>query len=135
LHWILYFLDSVTSSLPFKEGACSLSHTALVVPHTWLLVLELNLVHILYQLSIGKCPYLGNTLLSLFSYVHGDISTKYILGIPQGWSLGRGLVFFFWVWTGRTIPLPAIRVHTSKGFHLYVRVVDRLRSADCQVAP
>jgi len=78
---------------------------------------------------------LGNTLVSLFSYVHGDISTKYIIGIPQGWSLGRGLVFFFWLLMGRTIPSPAIRVRNSKGFRSYVRVADRLRSADCQVAP
>jgi len=34
-----YFLDSITSSLPFREGTCSLSHTALIAPHTWLLVL------------------------------------------------------------------------------------------------
>jgi hypothetical protein len=53
---------------------------------------------------------LGNTLVSLFSYVHGDISPKYILGIPQGWSLGRNPVFFFWTWMGGTIPSPAIHI-------------------------
>jgi hypothetical protein len=53
----------------------------------------------------------------------------------EGWSLGRGLVFFFWVWTGRIIPSPTIYVHTSKGFCLSIRVADHLRSADCQVAP
>jgi len=78
---------------------------------------------------------LGNTLVSSLSYVHGDISTKYILGIPQGWSLGRGPVFFFWVWTGRTILPPAVCVRDPKGFRLYIRGADRLRSADCQVTP
>jgi hypothetical protein len=78
---------------------------------------------------------LGNTLVSLFSYVHGDISPKYILGIPQGWSLGRGAVFFFWVWMGRTMSSPAINVLNPKGFRFYVRSVDRLCSADHQVAP
>jgi hypothetical protein len=52
--------------------------------------------------------YLGNTLVSLFGYVHGDICLMYILGIPQGWSLGRGPVFFFRTRTGGTIPLPVI---------------------------
>jgi len=78
---------------------------------------------------------LGNTLVSLFSYIHGDISPKYILGIPQGWSLGRGPVFFFWVWMGRTILSPVISVRNPKGFRFYVRSADRLCSADHQVAP
>jgi hypothetical protein len=81
LHWISYFLDSITSSLSSWEGTCSLSHTAPVALHTWLLVVEPDQVYILYQLSIGKYPYLGNTLVSLFGYVHGDIGPKYILGI------------------------------------------------------
>jgi len=50
----------------------------------------------------------------------------YILGIPQGWSLGRGPVFFFRTWTGGTILSPAVHVTTC---------VDRLGSADRQVAP
>jgi len=53
---------------------------------------------------------LGNTFVSLFSYVHGDISAKYMLGVSQGCSLGRGPVFFFWAWTGRTIPSSYIHV-------------------------
>jgi len=63
------------------------------------------------------------------------VSPKYILGIPQGWPLGRGPVFFLWAWAGRTNSSPAIHVSNPKGFRLYVRNVDRLRSADSQVAP
>jgi hypothetical protein len=55
---------------------------------------------------------LGNTLVSLFSYVHGDISAKYMLGVSQGCSLGHGPVFFFWAWMGRTILSPAVLVRT-----------------------
>jgi hypothetical protein len=44
--------------------------------------------------------------------VHGDISPKYILGIPLGWSLGRSPDFFFRAWTGRTISSPAVLVRT-----------------------
>jgi hypothetical protein len=36
----------------------------------------------MYQQSIGKCPYLGNTPVPLFSYVQGAIGPKYALGIP-----------------------------------------------------
>jgi hypothetical protein len=36
----------------------------------------------------------------------------YILGIPQGWSLGRGLVFFLPSRMGGTIPSPAVHVTT-----------------------
>jgi hypothetical protein len=49
LHWFSYFLDSITSSLPFREGTCSLSHIAPVASHTWLLVVEPDPAYILYQ--------------------------------------------------------------------------------------
>ena len=35
-----------------------------------------------------------------------------MLGVSQGCSLRRGLVFFFWIWMGRRISSPAILVHT-----------------------
>jgi len=56
LHWISYFLDSITSSLPSWEGTCSLSHTAHVILHTWLLVVEPDPVYKLYQLSLVSIP-------------------------------------------------------------------------------
>jgi hypothetical protein len=62
----------------------------------------------MYQQSIGKCPYLGNTPVSLFSYVHGDISAKYILGISQGWSLGTHL-------RGEGAIVQTAYAHTCKG--------------------
>jgi len=100
------------SSLPFREGPCLPFHTAPVASYTWLLVVEPNLAYALYQYSMGKYTYLGNTLVSIFSYVHGDISPKYILGTPQGWSLGRGPVFFLQTWMGGTIPSPAVQFTT-----------------------
>ena len=36
----------------------------------------------------------------------------YILGVPQGWSLGCSLVFFLRTWMGGTIPSPAVHVTT-----------------------
>jgi hypothetical protein len=70
--------------------------------------------------------YLGNTLVSLFSYVHCDISPKYMLGIPQGWSLGRSPVFFFWVWMGRTILSPAVHVTMYVAWTAYAPQTTRL---------
>ena len=66
---------------------------SLVAVHTWLLVLEPDLAYVMCQQSAGRCPYLGNTPVSLFSYVHGDICPKYTLGISQGCSLGSDLQF------------------------------------------
>jgi hypothetical protein len=54
---------------------------SLVAVHTWLLIVEPDLAYVVYQQSTGKCPYLGNTPVSLFSYVHGDIGPKYTLGV------------------------------------------------------
>jgi hypothetical protein len=54
---------------------------SLVAVHTWLLIVEPDLTYVVYQQSIGKCPYLGNIPVLLFSYVHGDIGPKYTLGI------------------------------------------------------
>jgi hypothetical protein len=128
----------------------------LVAVHTWLLIVEPDPSHVVYQQSIGKCPYLGNTPVSLFTYVHGDIVTKNILYIPQGCSLGCGLVFIFWEWMGRIIlsPTPYVRTHLTcrvasvlptageacfkmyhKGFCFYVHIADRVRVADHQLAP
>ena len=45
------------------------------------------------QQSTGRCSYLGNTPLSLYSYVDDNIGCKYILGISQGCSLGSDLQF------------------------------------------
>ena len=45
------------------------------------------------QQSTGRCSYLGNTPVSLFTCVDGDIGCKYILGISQGCSLGSDLQF------------------------------------------
>ena len=64
---------------------------SLVAVHTWLLVLEPDLAYVMCQQSAGRCPYLGNTPVSLFTYVDGDIGCKYILGISQGCSLGSDL--------------------------------------------
>ena len=66
---------------------------SLVAVHTWLLVLEPDLAYVMCQQSAGRCPYLGNTPVSLFSDVHGDIGPKYTLGISQGCSLGSNLQF------------------------------------------
>jgi hypothetical protein len=66
---------------------------SLVAVHTWLLVLEPDLAYVMCQQSAGRCPYLGNTPLSLYSYVDGDICPKHTLGIPQGCSLGFDLQF------------------------------------------
>jgi hypothetical protein len=66
---------------------------SLVAVHTWLLVLEPDLAYVMCQQSAGRCPYLGNTPVSLFSYVHSDICPKYTLGISQGCSLGSELQF------------------------------------------
>ena len=57
---------------------------SLVAVHTWLLVLEPDLAYVMCQQSAGRCPYLGNTPVSLYSYVDGDISCKYILIIRFG---------------------------------------------------
>jgi hypothetical protein len=46
---------------------------SLVAVHTWLLIVEPGPTYVVYQQSIGKCPYLGNTPVPLFSYVHGGI--------------------------------------------------------------
>ena len=46
---------------------------SLVAIHTWLLNVEPDLAYVMCQQSTGKCPHLGNTPVSLFSYVHGDI--------------------------------------------------------------
>jgi len=54
---------------------------SLVAVHTWLLVVEPDLAHVMYQQSTGKCPHMGNTPVSLFSDVHGDKGPKYTLGI------------------------------------------------------
>ena len=66
---------------------------SLVAVHTWLLVLEPDLAYVMCQQSAGRCPYLGNTPVSLYSYVDGDIGCKYTLGISQGCSLGSDLQF------------------------------------------
>ena len=66
---------------------------SLVAVHTWLLIVEPDLTYVVYQQSTGKCPYLGNTPVSLFSYVHSDICPKHTLSIPQGCSLGFDLQF------------------------------------------
>ena len=54
---------------------------SLVAVHAWLLVLEPDLAYVMCQQSAGRCPYLGNTPVSLFSDVQGDIGPKYTLGI------------------------------------------------------
>jgi len=54
---------------------------SLVAVHTWLLIVEPDLAYVMYQQSTGRCPYLGNTPVSLFNYVGGDIGSKYTLDI------------------------------------------------------
>jgi hypothetical protein len=111
------FTSLIPSQAPFQgRNLFSVPYSSVVV-HIRLLVLECNL------------------LVSLFSYLLGDINTKYILGIPEGCSLGRSPVFFFWAWMGGIISSPIIHVRTSKGFRCYVHVADHVRVADCQVTP
>jgi hypothetical protein len=57
-----------------------------------------------------------------------------MLGIPQGWSLGRGLVFFFWAWTGRTISSPAVLVRARFTCRL-ASIVDTAGEARFQKPP
>ena len=72
--------------------------------------------------------YLGNTLVSLFGYVHGDICLMYILGIPQGWSLGAR--------PGLLPPHPDRRNNSvPRRPRHYVRSTHRLGCTDRQIAP
>jgi hypothetical protein len=74
----------IPSQVPFLPGKeLVLCPILLLYPYIlgyWLLN-QIQYIYLLYQLSIGKYPYLGNTLVSLFGYVHGDIGPKYTLGI------------------------------------------------------
>jgi hypothetical protein len=55
---------------------------------------------------------LGNTPVSLYTYVYGDVVTKYSLGIPQGYPLGRNLLILFLGLDGKNNSSPTIYVRT-----------------------
>ncbi len=59
----------------------------------------------------------------------------YILGIPQGWSLGRGPVFFFWTRMGGTILSPAVHVTTYIAQTAYDSAQTAYDSLGCEDAP
>jgi hypothetical protein len=72
-------------------------------------------------------PYLGNTLVSLFSYVCGDMPQVHT-GYPSGMVPGAQPGLLLLVLDGRNNSIACHPCH-------YIRSTDRLCSADHQVAP